>query len=389
LIWARLERLNEDHKLGWKMYENEGLIEAPRGGKFRVFGFDKLPELQKTRGYKIRLAIFDEPATYADKLELLIRECVGPALSDLRGTLIINGTPGSVCAGFWYECSTGVRKRYTTFHWSVLDNPKFPRDAREMLREEMQENGWTEEDATYQREWMARWVNDPEAQVYKFTIDRNLIKELPADYVEQGGGWMFTLGVDFGYSPDPCAWAVLGSPRNSKVTYVVHEEQHLELLPDEAAAVTARLVERFDPGKVVGDPAAAEYIAEWNRRWSDQSKSWMHPAKKLGKKDAIEVTNGELRASRFLVYGPGCPNLPHEAQHLPWKNEKRDEEHPSYPNHSCDAGFLYAAREHRAYLNEVPPPKPDADQAALLEQQRRIDAVQSAIRAREAQEDDY
>lgn len=387
LIWARLAALNERHKFGWRMLEHEGFIETPRGGKFRVFGFDKLPELEKTRGYKLRCAVFDEPATYADRLEQLLRECVGPALADLRGWLLINGTPGAVCAGWWHDVSTGAVPRYKNTRWTVLDNTHFPRDAREMLAEERAENKWDEENATYQIEWMARWINDPTKQVYKYVADRNLISSLPDGYAERGEGWTFTLGVDFGYSPDPCAWVVLGSPRNSQTIYVVHDEQALELLPDEAAEVTKRLVERFDPASVVGDPAAAEYLAEWNRRHAAQSKAWMLPADKLGKNDAIEVVNGELRSSRWLVYGPGAPNWAREAQHLPWKNERREEEHPSYPNHSLDAG-LYASRKHRSYLHEVPKPPPTPNEAERLAQAERIRRVQEQ-RRREREESDY
>lgn len=394
LIWSRLVAINERHNLGWHIKDHEGLIETPRGGKFRVFGFDKLPELEKTRGYKLRCAIFDEPATYADKLDYLIRECVGPALGDLRGWLLINGTPGAVCVGFWYEASTGLRERYKTFRWTVLDNPRFPRNAQEMLDEERRENQWDEDNATYQREWLARWVNDPTAQVYKFVPDRNFIRELPEDYAERGGGWVFTLGIDFGYSPDPCAWVVLGSPRNSRDMYLVYDEQQSEMLADEAAKVTRRLVERFDPQAVVGDPAAANYIAEWNRRHADEMKCWIQPADKLEKKDAINTLNDELKASppRFKVYEQASASKTdcwsHEAVHLPWKNERREEEHPGYPNHSLDAG-LYASRKHRAYLHELPKPKPTVDEAAKLAQLERINRVQAQLRASKVYDEEY
>jgi len=369
LIWARLAALNERHKFGWRMVEREGLIEAKRGGKFRVLGFDKLPELQKVRGYKLRLAVFDEPATYADKLEELIRECVGPALSDVRGTLLINGTPGAVCAGFWHDASTGGKRRYRNFHWTVLDNDKYPRDAAEMLTEEREENDWTEEDATYQREWMARWVNDPSAQVYKYAQDRDAIHEMPDGYAEFGAGWMFTVGVDFGYSPDPCAWGVLASHKNSRDVYLVHTEEHYELLPDEAAAITARLVARFDPGSVVGDPAGKDYIAEWNRRHADDAKAYMRPADKLGKADAIEVLNGLLRSGRLKVLLPDSETWASQAQHLPWKNTARNEEHPAYPNHSLDC-VLYASRAHRAYLNEPAKRHQAYDKWSTVEQRK-------------------
>ncbi len=386
LIWARLVELNDTHAFGWKMLHHEAAIETPRGARFRCLGFDSWPELQKTRGYKLRCAIFDEPATFADKLDELVRECVGPALADLRGWLIVNGTPGLICSGWWHSVSTGQTPRFRTFGWTCLQNTKLPRDPVAMLAEERSENGWAEDDPTYRREWMGEWFQNPDAQIYRVVEHRDAIDVLPDGYAERGEGWTFVLGVDWGYSPDPCAWVVLGSPRNSRVIYVVHDEQHHELLPDEAAAVTARLVERFDPARVVGDPAGAAYIAEWNRRHAADAKAWMQPADKLGKVDAIEIVNGELRSERWKVYRPGAPNWLREAKALPWKNDRREEEHPSYANHSLDAA-LYASRAHRAYLHAVPTAAPTPNEAERLAQLERIRRVQEARqRARDDEE---
>lgn len=388
LIWVHLVRLNEEYGFGWKMLHHEGAIETPRGGRFRVLGFDDTTELDKVRGYKLRAAVFDEPATYADKLEVLIRDIVGPALSDLRGWLVINGTPGHVCVGWWYEVSTGQRDRFKTFGWTVRDNPLYPRDAEAMLAEERAENHWTEEDPSYQREWMGVWVNDPNAQIYKYAPGRDDVYVLPDGYQERGGSWTFTMGLDFGYYPDPCSWSVLGSPRDSQDTYLVYDDEEYSLLPDEWAERTKALVERFELSAAVGDPSAPEYIAEWNRRHAEKAGIWVLPADKLGKMDAIKIFNDEMRSKRFKVYRPGLRHWPGQATALPYKNEKREEEHPRYPNHTTD-GTLYASRKHRAYLHVVPKPPPKPDEAAKLAQQERIRKVQEQRRAEREQEEEW
>lgn len=381
LIWGKLTEVKERHGLRWKMYGPEGRIVTHRSGQFRVLGFDKLPELQKTRGYKLRSAVFDEPATYEDRLEELLRDCVGPALTDLRGTVLVNGTPGPVCRGFWHDISTGGaddagRRRgasWARFRWNVLHNPLFPRDAAEMLREEREANGWTEESTTYRREYLGEWVNDLDALVYAYVEARNAVQELPADYDRET--WIHTLGIDYGYHPDPCAWVVLASHPRRREIFVVHAEVHTELLPDEAAEITRRLVDHFRPVRVVGDAGGSgkAYVEQWNRRYADAAKIWVQPAQKEDKKGAIDLLNGELRAERYTLVLDGCRAYASEIAYLPWLDDQRKHEHPAYSNHCCDAA-LYAFREHRSYWHvpEAAPPPPQDVRPGLEERQRRV-----------------
>lgn len=371
LIWTRLEGLNARHKLGWTLSEHEGLVETPRGGRFRVLGFDKLPELQKTRGYKLRLAVFDEPATYQDRLETLIKDCVGPALADLRGRVIINGTPGVACVGFWHAVSTGLNPTYRAWHWTVRDNPKFPRDADAMLADTRRDFRWGIDDPTYRREWMAEWVHDPSALVYPWVPGRNEVDALPSDY--DRATWIHTLGVDFGYSPEPSAWAVLASHPNRRDIVIVHSEEHLEQLPDEAAATTKRLVDAYRPAACVGDNGGSgkAYVEEWNRRWGEASGCTMEPADKLGKPAHIAVMGGEIRAGRVQAVKPLAPSWCAQASQLPWLDSARRHEHPAYPNHSTDAA-LYAFTRHQSYWHKAAPAVvTSADELAVLARRQR------------------
>lgn len=354
LIWQRLVDINARFQLGWSMRENEGLIQTSRGAAFRIFGFDKLPELQKLRGYKLRLMIFDEPATYAGYLPELIKSSVGPALGDLRGTLMINGTPGFVCVGYWYEASTGKIPRYSVHRATVLDNTKFPRDPREMLAEELRENGWTIETTEYRREWMAEWLNDPEQTVYKYVEARNKIT-IPV----RESDWLITLGIDFGLR-NQCAWTLLGSPPHDRRIYTLRSFKVSDLIPDDAADVTAELVGKFDPTTIVGDTGGlgAPYAETYNRRYGARTNHYIKAADKLGKLGHIRNLNGDLRKPRLFISEQDCDDLIAEAQSLPWANERRDKEHPDYPNHCCDS-WLYAHVEHTSYFHEPAPPKQD------------------------------
>lgn len=385
LIWAHLVKLNEDHRLGWVMHENTGNIKTPTGAQFLLLGVDKRAEVEKLRGYKIRLIIADEASTYQDHLQHLVT-AVEPALSDLAGRLILSGTPGVVCDGYWFSASTGAkpknagrlwRAKYKIHHWTVRQNPLFPRDVDEMLREVREDNGWDEEDATYRREYLGEWVEDTSALVYKFTRDRNTCEVLPEEFDKST--WLCTLGVDFGMT-DECAWVVLGSPKHSRQVFVLHAEKHSEMLPDEAAALTAELVERFKPVRIVGDGGGLgkPYIVEFNRRWAHDAGISVSLAEKADKVGTISLLNGDLRAAEgrpplVKLLLPAAEELAREIQHLPWLDAAHTKENPSFPNHCADA-FLYAWRSHSSYWNrpkKKEPTRAEIELAARRERARR------------------
>jgi hypothetical protein len=376
LIWSRLVQFCERHELAWTMREHEGLIQTPRGGAFRLFGFDKLPELEKLRGYKVRCAIFDEPATYASHLRKIVTESVGPALGDVRGKLRINGTPGPVCAGYWFEASTGrvgkfCSRKFSLHHWTAVENTKFPRDPREWFDEEKRENGWTDESATFRREYLAEWVDDPEALVYAFVGARNL-RAAPCVTSD----WLITLGVDFGLRNE-CAWTVLGSDPHSRETYALASRKVENLIPDEAAEHTREYVERYRPSKIVGDAGGlgAPYIETYNRRYGQRAGHFMHPADKLGKRGHIDALNGDLRVPRLWIDPEACSDLVDEIQHLPWKDEWRKEEHPNYPNH-CTDSLLYSHTCHVSYWHEAAPPPKTQEESWEARDLERFQATQ-------------
>lgn len=382
LIWVHLEQLNIRHGLGWEMHENLGTIKTPTGAQFRLLGVDKRKEVQKIRGYKLRLIILDEASTYQEHLEELIRDCAEPALTDLRGRLVLSGTPGVVCEGYWFEASTGLKPKFSVHAWTVRENPLFPRDVEEMLREVREENGWSEDDPTYRREYLGEWVEDTSALVYKFVRARNTCDELPEEF--DPSTWLCTLGIDFGMT-DECAWVVLGTPKHSKQVFVLHAEKESELLPDEAAAKTAALVKRFKPVRLVGDGGGIgkPYVAEFNRRWAHDAGISVSLAEKIDKVGAISLLNGDLRAgeardARIKLLLPAAEELAREIQHLPWLDAAHTKENPSFPNHCADA-FLYAWRAHTSFWNRPKKKEPTRAEKEAAERKER------AKRAREGQ----
>jgi phage terminase large subunit len=358
LIWDKLKsRLRELGLSDWAVSEQDLSIRTPWGSRIFLFGAkgsDHAEARDKMRGLKMRRCIYDEPATYADVLEPLTRDVVEPALGDCRGDLIVNGTPGVVLAGWWYEVSTGrgktARKKWQRHFWTVRDNPFF-RDSEAWLAEVLEENRWDEENPTYQREYLGRWIADDSDLVYRWLDARNGVDSLPDDY---DGSWNHTVGLDFGVERDASSWTVLASHPHRKEIYVVSSNKAFGKTPAEVADITHELIGRIKPDRVVADTGGlgAAYVAEYARRFGVQLKC----ADKLGKRAHIELLNGELRSGSMRIVRPTCQDLISEVEILPWANERREREHASYAN-DCADSLLYAFMEHRAYLHEAPKPR--------------------------------
>lgn len=323
------------------------------------------------RGFKVRAAYLDEVATFAQHLRYLADDVLGPALGDLDGTLTYAGTPSLTRSGPWYELCAGLVRGWQVFHWDVRQNVRFPRDPREVLEEEAERyGGW--DNATFQREWLGVFVDDPAMQVYRWTDAINGCDRPAYDPAT----WSTTLGVDFGFS-DECAWVVLGSHKHDRTVYELHAEKHGGLLVDDACERTAALVKAWGVTGLVGDAGGLgkPYVEQWNARYARDGVPPMIAAEKTEKRAAIELWNGEARAGRIRTDRLACRELVEERLSLPWKDTTKQHEDPRYANHLTDAG-LYAWRHHHAYLNAAPVRKtvqtiaPDSDEADERDERR-------------------
>lgn len=397
LHWAKLARLVLRFDLPLRPNKSEGTWSTPWGATIVFWGVKDKGAVDLLRGFKLRSAYFDEVATYAPLLKYLTRDVVQPALSDTGGTLYLLGTPSVTRAGPWFEICNGDVAGWSVHHWTMLENKRFPRDPRDALFEVLQRNKWTEDNATYQREWLGRFVNDIEAQVYQYLASRNDVVGLPAHF--DLATWLFVIGADFG-TRNPCGWVVWGWHPHERDLYAVHAEKHRGLLTDQAAKVTGELCETYRPIGLVGDVGGLgkPYAEEWNQRYAGRNKNLEHPAPheyampimkaadKQGKFGHIRIMNGDLGTGRIHIVQDACKDYSDELATLPYyKLDVPDDqlkEHPGHENHLCDGG-LYGYIETRTYLNEAPEPSladrdPD-DAAAWLE---HLEAQEAAQRAR-------
>ncbi len=369
LQWANVALLKQKYQLPLEPNRQDAAWLTPWGARIQFVGISDANAVDLLRGFKPRAAIFDEVATYASLLQYLVQDVVKPALADTGGPLTLLGTPSLTRAGAWFEICHQQLGHFATHHWDMRDNPRFPRDPHMVLAEALKDLGGDPENATYQREWLGNWVNDPQSQVYAYMAERNDLQGLPKHYDKQS--WLHIVVVDFGVRDD-CGWSVLACHPHERKAYVLRSFKYVGLTTDKAAGITAELCATHQPYKLIGDLGGlgAAYGLEWNTRYAGRSPRdlgvhrldglasevpmpAMVMADKAEKRAGIDFCNTELRAGRVLFVQPDCGPLTSELASLPWADDKRLREHPGHANHCADT-FLYGLKELRPYLNEAP-----------------------------------
>lgn len=353
LIWGKLKQVQREHGFDWTFNETTLEVRNKFGGYIAIVGADKEGETEKLRGLKLRVAILDEPATYAGLLARLVRDIIEPALGDLRGRIFATGTPGIIRAGWWHEVSTGAREQWHVYHWTVRDNPFFP-DAEEWIAGILRENAWSENHPTFIREILGRWVHNVEDLVYRVQ-PANVVDALPDDYDRDQ--WRHVLAIDYGVT-DSTAWVVLAwnpkppkAPIARRAVYVIATEKRAGLAPSTVADITKAYCDTYKPEVTVGDSGGLgkAMIQEMNARFPGYP---IIAADKTEKRAFIEHLNGDLMSCMLLFVRASCSALLAEAAVLPWKQQKiaiagdvvtHEIADPGYEDHLCDA-LLYGWR---------------------------------------------
>lgn len=398
LLWDEFQKLFARHKIKVKLNETELSIKFDNGSEIRLVGADKDKEAEKKRGDKTRMEIVMEAQLFTSILKKLVEDIAEPCLFDLKGTFCLEGTPGLVCAGYWYNVSgeESVAHRWTSkgskkdgegagwslHHWSVLDNPFLP-DAREELRIMKAKRRWTDDNPTYIREWLGRWVNDFGALFYKFDPVRNIYN--PEKIKPWGPGWEHILGWDLGFRDDmalvawgyhpehPCLYEAFSWKQPGALSADVMEQvHHLEKRGPEG--VPLNFIRKFaDTGG-----GGKMYVEDVIKRYGEA----FEPAKKTEKYEHVRLLNDDLLGG-FVLLRPGSP-LALEMAELPkdpdWPPEDKPEapprEHPQFANHCCDAG-LYSWRGGWHYLHEKAKEVPRRGSSAWFEQETK--AMENAV----------
>jgi hypothetical protein len=409
LLWDEFKWLIARHgiKLAKDPNETELTIRFANDSEIRLLGADKDKEAQKKRGDKTRMEVVLEAQLFGPYLRKLVEEVAQPCLFDLKGTFCLEGTPGPVCSGYWWEVSgrndferrwtspgdkDGLGAGWSMHRWSVLDNPFLP-DARADLAKTKKRRRWTDDNPTYVREWLGRWVNDLGALYYKFDPLRN--EYTVSDKVRPWGpGWEHVLGWDLGFRDD-MALVVWGYHPKFPELYEAFSWKKPGALSPEIVGV----IEKLERQGIDGTPfniiarvadtggGGRMYVEEVVNRYGMQFEA----AKKTDKYEHVRLFNDDLlggfiKLQSGSMYAQEIATLPRDLDVDPEKPEEAPAEDPRFPNHCCDAG-LYAYRRAWHYLHreEVAKPVPGTEPWFKQEVQRMEAAAIS--KAQKRQED--
>lgn len=329
--------------------------------------------------------------------------------------------------GRWYVIDN-LRKQYGPF-----DDEAEAEAAARVVREDRtageakRQKNWKGDEPDFVREWRARWVREDARYVYPVhTVPKHdliyapirparnpfvgthprfdhhppwfdlkkAISDLPKmPKYNKRREWMFAIGVDFGYSPDPFALAAWAFAHDTDHVYELMSWKCVRVHTDDQGAYMKLLWDALENVVVfVGDPAGKVDDFEM---WRDRMGLPIEAANKRGKNTLEEFLADDIRRQRIhfrgdptdpracsplltemrhLVYLPTLPGRPREvAKH------RRTGDGVVHGDHCCDcARYSYSALSH--YLARTPDTVPAPGTPAALAREaeaheRRVDAA--------------
>ena len=141
-----------------------GLLSFPNGSQIMILGNNNAKDIDKMRGERIALIVFDE-CGHMRNMRQIVEEVVEPAMMDYADSqLILTGTPPRTKHNFIQELydNPTIKK----FHWTYLDNPFLP-NRETVLEEVCKKHGVTPDDPFIRREYFGEMgATDEEAMVF-------------------------------------------------------------------------------------------------------------------------------------------------------------------------------------------------------------------------------
>lgn len=340
-----------------------------------VSGAKDEQEIEKFRGLPLFKVYIDECQSFREYLRDLIDEVIEPALFDYDGSLALIGTPGPLCSGFFYE-STHPKEpgTWSNHHWTLHDNPhiqkKSGKTVEQLLEAQRKRRGITEDDPTYQRESLGKWVSDKNALVYKYNASKNDYATLPE--LPPGHKYTYILGVDIGWE-DSDALAVLAYSEHGREVYLVEEiVQNKQTITDLANLIHS-LSSKYEFTKIVMDSGAlGKKIQE-----EIKQRHGLHieAAQKTRKLEFIELLNDDLRTGLLKIKENSV--TAHDYNKIQWDyirsvNGKRVIS-DTFHSDISDA-VLYAWREAKHFTYEKPIEQPLKGTDAFMDAMEKEEA---------------
>ncbi len=361
IIWKDiLKEINRKFKLRARFNMTDLTMTLPNGSLISLTGIDVTEdEMKKLLGRKYRLVCIDEASMYTIDLAELVYGILKPAMTDPnrdgeRGTICMCGTSSNFARGLFFDVTNKVEEGWSLHEWSAHDNPFVAKTWQEELDEIDRLRPLYKSTPQYQQWYLNKWVVDENALVYRFNFARNSFTELPLKL--DPDGWTYILGVDTGWEDDN-AFVLTAFHANDPTLYIVKTFNKPKMsFPDVVTKINEFMSHpTMSPAKVIIDGANKQGVETMKIR----SAIPFEYADKQGKVDFIEILNGDLIQAKIKIHAK-CTTLIDELMSLVWKTDGGKiilpkKEHPSLPNHLCDA-FLYAWRN-GYHFHATPPEK--------------------------------
>jgi len=371
ILWPDLKRLIREYNIKCKVDDQRLEIRFPNGSEVRLSGAKDETEIEKFRGLKLKKVYIDEMQSFRPYVKYLINDILLPALRDLRGSLIITGTPGPIPAGPFYEYSQSPNMAHHA--WTAFDNPHMhnppDRDLHITLAEERLMKGIDENDPGYIRETYGRWVEDSNALVFKFNKDRNITTTLPPNLT-------YIFGIDIGYE-DSDAIAVVGFDYKHDTVYLVEEFIKDKQTITDLVKEIERLDAKYKPVKMVMDAGAlGKKIQEEIRQ---RHAIPVEAADKHRKFEFIELMNDDLRTGRLKA----LPNsrFEEDCYLVQWDRSEPGKLVVSDTYHSdINDAVLYAWRESKHYIPKSTKVEPAKNTDVYMQKMEEKEAEELELR---------
>jgi Terminase large subunit, T4likevirus-type, N-terminal len=358
-------------KLGLEQYcelnETKSTVTFCNGTVLHVSGAETKNDAARWQGHAYALVVLDETQDWREEiLTYTVRTVLAPALMDFGGKLLMAGVPADLCAGLFYEASTGDGPQgtgWTRFHWTCFDNPKLP-NAKEWVEEELKRTGEVETNPGPQRSYWGRWVRDPNAQLFQYRVGFNDFDELPTgDDRGRPINWQYVLGIDAGWVDLTTFILLAWSPQTPNV-YVLEARGGQKMLDTEIAATIQGYRIRFGMSVRLVADAGAQAKGRWENFQAVHGIA-IEPAVKPEKAATIRALNTQMRLGHIKFKAAACKPLTDQLQALGVDPKTGIER----VGQACDYadGFLYGWRWTFSHVYQQPKETPTASEQLILD----------------------
>lgn len=344
--------LKSRYSIEWELNKTEMTFTLKNGSQIKFMGADAdEDQMNKLLGQKFKLAIVDEASMYANiDLRNLCYGILRPALADLRGCLVLIGTPSDYLNSLYFDITTGQEPGWSVHKWTAHDNPHMTKQIEEEEAFMASINPRYKEATLYRQHNLGEWVVNLSSRVYKYDKVHN------AKQVTLNRQYQHVLGVDLGYEDDTAF--VIGAWSHYDTTmHIIHAESAPGLDLDQVEIRMKQLQHRYNVGVTTIDGASKQGVETIAKRF----QMGLHRADKNGKKDFIELMNTDFLMGRINVFHDNCAPLVKEWENLIWDEKAREKgdwkEARSCPNHAADAAlYMWRWCYNYAQIPKIAPP---------------------------------